>query len=204
MNTATLKPELLATSPISEEFRKATILGYHDDNFEIAGIERLNNGTTVFSIEAQVGKSPRAEGVSMENINYSSPANVISINDSGQEQWDKVVRKVQRQGAASHLIGHYFFQHNNKVYLVYNDVNENINLNPLAEQKEWLLKERNMYVAIAEIDEKGATRKLNLVTKSPKEPSYFVVDETQKISNNLFRFKIISAQGTHYSLLEIN
>jgi hypothetical protein len=129
---------------------------------------------------------------------------VICISDSGNELWDKLVKKFQRQGTASHLIGHYFFQNNNKVYIVYNDVNENFNLNPLADQKAWMLKEKNMYVAIAEIDETGATRKLNLVTKTPNEVSYFVVDQTEKITDNLFRFKITSPRGIHYSLLEVN
>ena len=67
-----------------------------------------------------------------------------------------------------------------------------------------MLKEENIYVAIAEIDEKGEARKLNLVTTKPNEVSYFVVDQTAKISDNLFRFKITTPKGTHYSLLEAN
>ena len=206
INLATLKPEQFATEPISDEFKKATVLGYKDNNFGIVGIEKMNNGNIVFSIEAQVVQHPMKFGEPgrSSEIFYSSPTNVICINDSGKEQWDKLVRKFQRQGTASHLIGHYFFQHNNKVYIVYNDVNENFNLNPLAEQKAWMLKEKNMYVAIAEIDEKGEARKLNLVTTKPNEVSYFVVDQTEKISHNLFRFKITTPKGTHYSLLEAN
>jgi len=206
INLATLKPEQFATEPISEEFKKATVLGYKDNNFGIVGIEKMNNGSIVFSIEAQVVQHPMKFGEPgrSSEIFYSSPTNVICISDSGKEQWDRLVRKFQRQGTASHLIGHYFFQHNNKVYVVYNDVNENFNLNPLAEQKAWMLKEKNMYVAIAEIDEKGEARKLNLVTTKPSEVSYFVVDQTEKISRNLFRFKITTPKGTHYSLLEAN
>jgi hypothetical protein len=206
INPATLKPEQFATEAISDEFKKATVLGYKDINFGIVGIEKMNNGNIVFSIEAQVVQDPMKFGEPGRSgeIFYSSPTNVICINDSGMEQWDKLVRKFQRQGTASHLIGHYFFQHNNKVYVVYNDVNENFNLNPLAEQKAWMLKEKNVYVAIAEIDEKGEARKLNLVTTNPSEVSYFVVDQTEKISHNLFRFKITTPKGTHYSLLEAN
>ena len=206
INLATLKPEQFATEPISDEFKKATVLGYKDNNFGIVGIEKMKNGNIVFSIEAQVVQHPMKFGEPGRSgeIFYSSPTNVICISDSGKEQWDKLVRKFQRQGTASHLIGHYFFQHNNKVYVVYNDVNENFNLNPLAEQKAWMLKEKNMYVAIAEIDEKGEARKLNLVTTKPSEVSYFVVDQTEKISHNLFRFKITTPKGTHYSLLEAN
>ena len=206
INPATLKPEQFATEPMSDEFKKATVLGYKDNNFRIVGIEKMNNGNIVFSIEAQVVQHPTKFGEPgrSSEIFYSSPTNVICINDSGKEQWDKLVRKFQRQGTASHLIGHYFFHHNNKVYIVYNDVNENFDLNPLAEQKAWMLKEKNMYVAIAEIDEKGEARKLNLISKKPEEVSYFVVDQTEKISDNLFRFKITTPKGTHYSLLEAN
>jgi hypothetical protein len=206
INFATLKPEQFATEPISEEFKKATVSGYKDINFGIVGIEKIDNGNIVFSIEARVVQDPTRfgePGKSGETF-YSSPANVICINDSGREQWDKLVRKFQRQGTASQLIGHYFFQHNNKVYIVYNDVNENFDLNPLAEQKSWILKEKNVYVAIAEIDEKGEARKLNLISKKPEEVSYFVVDQTRKISDNLFRLKITTPKGSHYSLLEAN
>jgi hypothetical protein len=37
------------------------------------------------------------------------------------------------------------------------------------------------------------------VSKKPEEVSYFVVDQTEKISENLFRFKITTPKGTHYS-----
>ena len=206
INLTTLKPEQFATEPISEEFKKATAQGYKDINFGIVGIEKMDNGNIVFSIEAKVVQDPTKFGEPGKSgeIFYSSPTNVICISDSGKEQWDKLVRKSQRQGTASHLIGHYFFQRNSKVYIVYNDVNENFNLNPLAEQKAWMLKEENIYVAIAEIDERGEARKLNLVTTKPNEVSYFVVDQTKKISDHLFRFKITTAKGTHYSLLEAN
>ena len=205
INLATLKPEQFATEPISEEFKKATVLGYKDNNFGIVGGGKMNNGNIVFSIEAQVVQHPTKFGEPgrSSEIFYSSPTNVICISDSGKDQWDQLVRKFQRQGTSISLVT-IFFQHNNKAYVVYNDVNENFNLNPLAEQKAWMLKEKNIYVAIAEIDEKGEARKLNLVTTTPSEVSYFVVDQTEKISHNLFRFKITSPKGTHYSLLEAN
>ena len=202
INLATLKPEQFATEPISEEFKKATVLGYKDINFGIVGIEKMDNGNIVFSIEAQVVQHPMKFGEpgKSSEIFYSSPTNVICINDSGKEQWDKLVRKFQRQGTASHLIGHYFFQHNNKVYVVYNDVNENFNLNPLADQKAWMLKEKNVYVAIAEIDEKGEARKLNLVTTKPSEVSYFVVDQTKKFQTTFSGLKLPLPREriTHY------
>ncbi len=47
-------------------------------------------------------------------------------------------------------------------------------------------KEKYMYVAISEIDEKGEAGKLNLVSKKPEEVSYFDVDRTEKISDDLF------------------
>jgi hypothetical protein len=201
----TLKLEQFATEPVSDEFKKATVLGYKNNNFGMVGLEKLKNGNIVFSIEGQVVQNPMKFGdpTRTSEIFYCSPANVICINPSGKEHWDKVVKKFQRQGTASHLIGHYFFQHDNKVYLVYNDTNENFNLNPLADQKAWMLKEKNVYVTIVEIDEKGTARRLNLLSKTPTEVSYFVVDQTEKISDNLFQLKMTTAKGTHFSLLEV-
>ncbi len=204
INVATLQLENFATQAISEEFRKATNIGYKDENFTIPDIAKLQNGNFVFSIEGQVTHGANNTGnISHSASYYTSPTNVITVNSSGTEEWDKLIRKFQQQGSASHLIGHYFFHSNNKVYLVYNDVNENFSLSPFVEQKAWVLKEKNMYVAIAEIDEKGNAKKLNLITKNPKEVSYFVVDDTRKITNNLFRFKITTPKGMHYSILEV-
>ncbi len=212
INAATLRAEKFATQPISDEFKKATILGYRDETFYIMDIAKLQNGNIVFSIEGQVTHMGRSYGNDGESSDafYTSPTNVISLNSTGTEVWDKIVRKFQRQNHASHLIGHYFFHSNNKVYLVYNDINQNFSLSPFAEQNSWALTYRNMYVAIAEIDEEGNPRKLHLVTKNPKEVSYFVVDQTnysiaqtKKITDNLFRFMIKTAEGMHYSTLEV-
>jgi hypothetical protein len=204
INTATLTIDNFATQPISAEFKKATNLGYKDENFIIANIGKLQNGNVVFSIEGQVNQSAHNTGnISHSASFYTSPTNVIAVNSSGTEEWDKLVRKFQQQSSASHLIGHYFFHSNNKVYVVYNDVNENFSLSPFVEQKAWVLKEKNMYVAIAEIDEKGNAKKLNLITKNPKEVSYFYVEDTEKITDKLFRFKITTPMGTHYSLLQV-
>jgi hypothetical protein len=67
-----------------------------------------------------------------------------------------------------------------------------------------VLKEKNIYVAIAEIDERGNAKKLNLVSKNPKEVSYFMVDKTTALQDYSHRLKLITPKGTHYSILKVN
>ena len=73
INLATLKPEQFATEPISEEFKKATAQGYKDINFGIVGIEKMDNGNIVFSIEAQVVQDPTKFGEPESPAEPSSP-----------------------------------------------------------------------------------------------------------------------------------
>jgi hypothetical protein len=202
----TLQFGLFATRPLSDEFKSTISVGYKDETLHVTDIATLKNGNVILLIEGNVYHE-RADYGTYSKANptyYASPTNVICINPTGTPAWDKTVRKFQQQASASYFLGHYFFHGNNKLYVVYNDVNENFNLNPFAPQKGWVLKEKNMYVAIAEIDERGNAKKLNLVSKNPKEVSYFMVDKTTALQAHSYRFKLITPKGTHYSILKVN
>jgi hypothetical protein len=205
----TLKFNQFATRPLSDEFKSTIRLGYKDETLHVTDIATLKNGNVILLIEGNVyhqGEDFKSKYGNFKThpTYYASPTNVICINPTGTPAWDKTVRKFQQQASVSYFLGHYFFHGNNKVYVVYNDVNENFNLNPFAPQKGWVLKEKNMYVAIAEIDEHGNAKKLNLVSKNPTEVSYFMVDKTMALQDYSYRFKLITARGTHYSILKVN
>lgn len=164
----------------------------------VTDVVQMSNGNIVLGMEGD-----RSFGMQHISNFYSTPMYVVAIDKSGVEKWNTTIEKDQAQAADPGMLGHILFYKGDKVYVVYNDNTDNFDLPPTGKQKESLLKNKT-YVATAEIDNTGKTRKLYPVSTDKKEVCSLLMYQQHTIDNNLFQFMFKVGRTYQFATLQAN
>jgi hypothetical protein len=199
VNPGSLALETFMSQPFSKAYKSVVYnTGVVPVGFSVCDMVQLTNGNIVLTIE-----SGYTHSMKYVSSSYSSSTYVASIDKGGVEKWNTTIQKKQGQPMGGNLLGHLLFYRGNKVYLLYNDNLDNFDLAPTDKQKESLLKNKT-YVATAEIDETGKTRKLYLCSTNKKQVSSFSVNNVRPIENNLFHFLVEIEDSFQFATLRAN
>lgn len=187
----------MASRNFSEEFIKIVNRGVYDiDFFATSDIAQLDNGNIILAFTGGLTSSGKYSSTA-----YSTPVNIIALNEKGEEQWSTILAKYQTQPLGGHYVGHSLVTKGNIVYVIYNDHIANLNADPTQKPKETILKDKNTMVTAVRIDEQGKSKKTYPFGTSKTQKLIMDNDQTRRIKRGLYYFVFTAGEMTQLATL---